>query len=77
MDESVYSGLLGEADPHWAFGTGFAEPLAGVDTILLSRAMAEEGYIDHWTRAGERFADDPHYAFARRVAAAHKRVLSR
>ena len=34
MDESVYSGLLGEADPHWAFGTGFAEPLAGVDTTL-------------------------------------------
>ena len=34
MDESVYSGLLGEADPHWAFGTGFSEPLAGVDTSL-------------------------------------------
>jgi len=55
----------------------FNQTLAGVDTILLSRAMAEQGYIDHWTRAGERFADDPHYAFARRVASAHKRVLSR
>lgn len=55
----------------------FNQTLAGVDTILLSRAMAEQGYIDHWTRAGECFADDPHYAFAHRVAAAHKRVLSR
>jgi dihydrofolate reductase len=55
----------------------FNQTLAGVDTILLSRAMAEEGYIDHWTRAGERFADDPDHAFARRIAAAHKRVLSR
>lgn len=55
----------------------FNQTLAGVDTILLSRAMAEQGYIDHWTRAGECFADDPHYAFAHHVAAAHKRVLSR
>jgi len=68
----------GEAWP-WddALKARFNQTLAGVDTILLSRAMANEGYIDHWTRAGERFADDPHYAFARRVAAAHKRVLSR
>jgi len=55
----------------------FNQTLAGVDTILLSRGMAVQGYIDHWTRAGERFADDPHYAFARRVAAVPKRVLSR
>jgi dihydrofolate reductase len=55
----------------------FNQTLAGVDTILLSRAMAEQGYIDHWTSAGARFTDDPHYAFARRVAAVHKRVLSR
>lgn len=34
--ESVYSGLLSVADPHWAFGTGFEEPLAGVDTVLPS-----------------------------------------
>ena len=34
MSDSVYSGLLGEADPHWAFGTGFTEPLAGVDAAL-------------------------------------------
>ncbi len=34
MSDSVYSGLLGESDPHWAFGTGFAEPLAGVDAAV-------------------------------------------
>jgi ring-1,2-phenylacetyl-CoA epoxidase subunit PaaC len=32
--ESAYSGLLGDADPHWAFGTGFADPLAGVDPAV-------------------------------------------
>ncbi|HZV91814.1 MAG TPA: dihydrofolate reductase family protein [Caldimonas sp.] len=68
----------GEAWP-WddALKARFNQTLAGVDTILLSRAMADEGYIDHWTRAGARFDDDPHYAFARRVAEAHKRVLTR
>ena len=34
MSDSVYSGLLTDADPHWAFGTGFTEPLAGVDAAL-------------------------------------------
>jgi ring-1,2-phenylacetyl-CoA epoxidase subunit PaaC len=34
--ENVYSGLLGDADPHWAFGTGFADPLAGVDPAVPS-----------------------------------------
>jgi ring-1,2-phenylacetyl-CoA epoxidase subunit PaaC len=35
-DENAYSGLLGDADPHWAFGTGFADPLAGVDPAVPS-----------------------------------------
>ena len=34
MSDSVYDGLLGDADPHWAFGTGFDDPLAGVDPTL-------------------------------------------
>ncbi|GAA3460972.1 1,2-phenylacetyl-CoA epoxidase subunit PaaC [Saccharothrix longispora] len=29
--DNAYESLLGEDDAHWAFGTGFAEPLAGVD----------------------------------------------
>ena len=31
---SVYDGLLGDDTSHWAFGTDFEDPLAGVDTTL-------------------------------------------
>ncbi len=31
---SVYDGLLGGDPSHWAFGTDFEDPLAGVDTTL-------------------------------------------
>lgn len=34
-DESVYAGLLVD-DAHWAFGTDFEDPLAGVDTTVPS-----------------------------------------
>ena len=53
----------------------FNATMSGMDTVLLSGPMAE-GYIDHWTRMAERRAGDPDYAFAQRVVAAHKRVLS-
>jgi ring-1,2-phenylacetyl-CoA epoxidase subunit PaaC len=33
-DGSVYDGLLGNDASHWAFGTDFEDPLAGVDTTL-------------------------------------------
>jgi ring-1,2-phenylacetyl-CoA epoxidase subunit PaaC len=36
-DGSVYDGLLGDpgqVDGHWAFGTSFEDPLAGVDTAV-------------------------------------------
>lgn len=32
--DSVYEGLLGGDDSHWAFGTDFEDPLAGVDTTV-------------------------------------------
>ncbi|MEO9323964.1 1,2-phenylacetyl-CoA epoxidase subunit PaaC [Nocardioides sp. C4-1] len=32
--DSVYDGLLGGDDAHWAFGTSFEDPLAGVDTTV-------------------------------------------
>ncbi|MCW2765036.1 MAG: paaI [Nocardioides sp.] len=32
--DSVYDGLLGSDDSHWAFGTDFEDPLAGVDTTV-------------------------------------------
>ena len=31
---SVYDGLLGTDTSHWAFGTDFEDPLAGVDTTV-------------------------------------------
>ena len=36
IHDSAYAGLLGDADPHWAFGTGFTDPLAGVDPAVPS-----------------------------------------
>ena len=31
---SVYDGLVGGDPSHWAFGTDFEDPLAGVDTTV-------------------------------------------
>jgi dihydrofolate reductase len=47
-----------------------------VDCILLSRKMAEQGYLDHWGRAARAHAHDPDYAFARKVVQSHKVVLT-
>jgi dihydrofolate reductase len=54
----------------------FNAVFAGIDTILLSRKMAEEGYLTHWGNAAKKFPRDPFYAFAQRVVDAHKVVLS-
>jgi dihydrofolate reductase len=48
-----------------------------IDCILLSRKMAEEGYIDHWGRVAQNRPADPHYAFARKIVEARKVVLTR
>lgn len=32
--DNVYEALSGDGDARWAFGTGFADPLAGVDTAV-------------------------------------------
>lgn len=47
-----------------------------IDTILLSRKMAEEGYLAHWGNAARRFPKDPFYAFAQRIVEARKVVPS-
>jgi dihydrofolate reductase len=49
----------------------------GIDCILLSRKMAEEGYLDHWRGMADRHSGDPRFDFARRVGEAHKIVFSR
>lgn len=47
-----------------------------IDTIVLSRKMAEEGYLTHWSNAAKKFPRDPFYAFAQRVVDVQKVVLS-
>jgi dihydrofolate reductase len=48
-----------------------------VDTILLSRPMVQEGYLDHWASTARSFPDDPALAFSRRVGEVDKVVISR
>ncbi|ESX97449.1 dihydrofolate reductase family protein [Mesorhizobium sp. LNJC405B00] len=54
----------------------FNAVFAGIDTILLSRKMAEEGYLTHWGNAAKNYPRDPFYAFAQRIVEARKVVLS-
>jgi len=54
----------------------FNAVFAGIDTILLSRKMAEEGYLSHWGNAAKKYPADPFYAFAQRIVEAQKVVLS-
>jgi dihydrofolate reductase len=48
--------------------------IASTDCILLSRKMAEEGYLEHWGAAAKRYATDKFYAFAQRVIDVEKIV---
>lgn len=59
-----------------ALKRNFNAVFAGVDTILLSRKIIEEGYLDHWGRAATRFPANPDYAFAQRIVEARKVVLT-
>ena len=54
----------------------FNAVFAGIDTILLSRKMAEEGYLGHWGHAAKKYPADPFYAFAQRIVEAQKVVPS-
>ncbi len=47
-----------------------------VDTVLLSRKMAEEGFINHWARVAENPAS-PQYPFAKAITAAPKVVFTK
>jgi dihydrofolate reductase len=77
--DSTLSWELWDWGPHcpWdeALKRHFNETLAQVDTILLSSSMAK-GYIGHWTQMAKQRAGDPDYAFAQRIVAAQKRVIS-
>ena len=47
-----------------------------IDTVLLSRKMAEEGYLSHWGNAAKKYPRDPFYGFAQRIVEAQKVVPS-
>jgi dihydrofolate reductase len=47
-----------------------------IDTILLSRKMAEEGYLSHWGNAAKKYPQEPFYAFAKRIIDVQKVVPS-
>ena len=54
----------------------FNEVFESIDTILLSRKIVEEGYLDHWGRAARNHPADPYYAFAQKIVDARKVVLT-
>jgi dihydrofolate reductase len=49
---------------------------SSVDCILLSRKMAEEGFINHWKKTAEN-KQDPQYEFAKHITDTHKIVFSK
>lgn len=52
------------------------ETIASVDTILLSRKMLEEGFIEHWADVAKN-PGSPQSGFASHIATARKVVFSR
>lgn len=66
--------------PHWPWSADlraqFNETFAGAAGILLSRPMAEEGYLDHWQRVAADNAKDPDYAFAQRIGRLPKFIVT-
>lgn len=54
----------------------FNSIISGVDTILLSRKMAEEGYLDHWGSIAKLAMSDRSFEFAQRIVSVKKVVLS-
>ncbi len=66
--------------PEWTWDTElqaeFNKTLTAVDTILLSRKMLEQGYLDHWSRIADLAETDNRYAFAQCIVEAEKIVIS-
>lgn len=65
---------------HWTWDDrlkhDFNTLFESIDCILLSRKMAEEGYLDHWGRAAKQFPANPHYAFAKKIVDTGKVVFT-
>jgi dihydrofolate reductase len=54
----------------------FTHLIMSIGCILLSRKMAEEGFISHWKKVTER-PDDPQIVLARKIVSTPKVVFSR
>lgn len=54
----------------------FNTALSNIGTILLSRPMAQGGYIDHWTRMYDRHGEELDYGFLQAVVEAEKVLVT-
>lgn len=65
---------------HWTWDEElrnyFNDLKSGIDCVLLSRKMAQEGFIDHWKKMADDH-DNPQSAFAEKITNARKVVFSR
>jgi dihydrofolate reductase len=66
--------------PEWNWDAAlkkyFNETIESVDCILLSRKMAKEGFISHWTNAAKNI-NDPHSAYAKKINNLYKVVFTK
>jgi len=66
--------------PEWTWDeklrTYFKALHTTIDTVLLSRKMAEEGFIHHWAAVAEK-SGDPQYPFAKNITEASKVVFTK
>jgi dihydrofolate reductase len=73
--------LVWDWSDKWTWDEGlkrdFNAIFASVGCILLSRKMAEEGYLGHWGRMAEKHAGERDFAFAERILATEKAIVSR
>ncbi|MEW1655533.1 dihydrofolate reductase family protein [Streptomyces sp. NPDC093707] len=67
--------------PDWPWSAdlraAFNGLFASASGILLSRPMADEGYLGHWGRMAEQHPGDPDWEFSRTIGALPKFVVSR
>jgi dihydrofolate reductase len=67
--------------PQWPWSAdlraSFNGLLAGASGILLSRPMADEGYLGHWERMAALHPGDTDWEFSRTIGALPKFVVSR
>jgi dihydrofolate reductase len=65
---------------HWSWDDELKKHFNGLkaslDCVLLSRKMAEEGFIDHWNNISQKI-ENPQSTFARKITLAHKVVFTK